>query len=393
MEVKIKEPDFFLQKASLLAQEFARDAIERDKAGGTPKAQRDEIRKSGLLKLLIPVQYGGDGQPWSTVLRVVREIAKADASLGHLLGYHFLSLARVHLKGSPEQKKYFYTETAKNNYFWGNSTNPLQRTTIGKRDEDRVIVNGVKSFSSGSPDSDILLISWIDQDSNEYFNGVIPTSRKGILIHDDWDNMGQRQTGSGTVSFKEVVVHNDEIIASPYGGITAFSTFSPILSQSILASIFIGSTEGAIAEAKQYTTTTSRVWPASHVKKASQDPLTLRQYGDFWVETQSAVSLMEKAMNKVDELWEKGFAVSAEERGECAVLVAAANVMTGKVGLDVSNRIFEVMGARSTASKYGFDRFWRNIRTHTLHNPAEYKLYNIGNWVLNGEFPQPGFYS
>ncbi|WP_254777570.1 hypothetical protein [Paenibacillus naphthalenovorans] len=92
-------------------------------------------------------------------------------------------------------------------------------------------------------------------------------------------------------------------------------------------------------------------------------------------------------------MWAKEFSLTEEERGECAVLVAAANVAAGKAGLDISNRIFEVMGSRSTASKYGFDRFWRNIRTHTQHNPAEYKLRNIGNWVLNDEFPKSGYYS
>ncbi|MBD0344393.1 MAG: monooxygenase, partial [Coleofasciculus sp. Co-bin14] len=47
----------------------------------------------------------------------------------------------------------------------------------------------------------------------------------------------------------------------------------------------------------------------------------------------------------------------------------------------------------STASKYGFDRFWRNIRTFTLHDPVDYKLGTLGNWVLNNQLPTPDFYS
>lgn len=393
MEAVVKDSNIYLEKANLLAQEFAKDAVERDKAGGTPKVQRDKIRESGLLKLLIPKEYGGEGQPWSTVLRIVREWAKVDASIAHLYGYHFLALVRAHLKGTPEQKEYYYTITAKNNYFWGNSSNPLQRTVIGKRVGNQVIINGQKNFSSGSPDSDFLLISWSDQDTNEYFNGIIPTSRKGVTVHDDWDSIGQRQTGSGTVSFEDVIVENHEILGTSDSANSVFATINPILSQSILANVFVGSAEGAVAEAKQYTLTKSRPWYTSGVEKASEDPSTLRQYGDFWVEIQSAASLVEKAANKLDEIWEKEFFLSEEERGECAILVAAANVLSGRVGLDISSRIFEVTGARSTASKYGLDRFWRNIRTHTLHNPVEYKLRNIGNWVLHQEYPKAGFYS
>nr|WP_274533054.1 hypothetical protein [Desertifilum tharense] len=39
------------------------------------------------------------------------------------------------------------------------------------------------------------------------------------------------------------------------------------------------------------------------------------------------------------------------------------------------------------------DRYWRNIRTFTLHDPIDYKIRDLGNWVLNGEFPQPSFYA
>lgn len=51
----------YLQTAIALAERFQTDAVERDKQGGTPKQQRDWIRESGLLKLLIPTEYGGDG--------------------------------------------------------------------------------------------------------------------------------------------------------------------------------------------------------------------------------------------------------------------------------------------------------------------------------------------
>jgi alkylation response protein AidB-like acyl-CoA dehydrogenase len=113
----------------------------------------------------------------------------------------------------------------------------------------------------------------------------------------------------------------------------------------------------------------------------------------MWADYEASLSLVEKAAEKLDAIWAKGIALTEEERGECAVLVAAANVHAGKTALEITSRIFEVMGARSSASKFGFDRFWRNVRTHTLHNPAEFKLRTVGDWFLNGQPPVPGFYS
>jgi alkylation response protein AidB-like acyl-CoA dehydrogenase len=75
------------------------------------------------------------------------------------------------------------------------------------------------------------------------------------------------------------------------------------------------------------------------------------------------------------------------------VAIAVAKVAATRVGLEVVNQIFEVMGARATSSSYGFDRYWRNLRTFTLHDPVDYKIRDLGNWIVNEKFPEPNFYS
>lgn len=76
-----------------------------------------------------------------------------------------------------------------------------------------------------------------------------------------------------------------------------------------------------------------------------------------------------------------------------AIAVYAAKAFATKVGLNTTTRIFEVKGARSTAASYGFDRYWRDLRTFTLHDPVDYKLRDIGNWVVNHQLPMVAQYS
>src|SRR4051794_38041183 len=104
----------YLEIANSLAMEFAKTAIERDKRGGTAKVERDLLRDSGLLSLIIPKSLGGHGEDWRTVFQITRELAKVDGSMAHLFGYHFLCLASVHLFGSLKQKEKLYVETAEN---------------------------------------------------------------------------------------------------------------------------------------------------------------------------------------------------------------------------------------------------------------------------------------
>jgi len=62
-------------------------------------------------------------------------------------------------------------------------------------------------------------------------------------------------------------------------------------------------------------------------------------------------------------------------------------------GLDLCNRLFEVTGARATHASLRLDRFWRNLRTQTLHDPVDYRIHELGDWALNGTRPTPSFYS
>jgi alkylation response protein AidB-like acyl-CoA dehydrogenase len=107
----------------------------------------------------------------------------------------------------------------------------------------------------------------------------------------------------------------------------------------------------------------------------------------------AAIALADRAALRVQAAWDRDVNLTVQERGEAAIAVFAAKAFATKVGLDITTRIFEVMGTRSTASKYGFDRYWRDLRTFTLHDPVDYKLRVVGNWVLNQELPVVTQYS
>ena len=68
-------------------------------------------------------------------------------------------------------------------------------------------------------------------------------------------------------------------------------------------------------------------------------------------------------------------------------------VVATDVALDVTNTIFEVTGARATNNTVGLDRFWRNVRTHTLHDPVDYKKVEVGANYLLGEVQPISLYT
>ena len=172
-----------------------------------------------------------------------------------------------------------------------------------------------------------------------------------------------------------------------------FASLRPCLAQLVLANVFLGLGEGALEEARRYTREQSRAWPSSGVASASDDPYVLRHYGELWGGLRGAAALTDQAGASFDEAWSQAERLTTAARGTCAVAVAAAKVATTRAGLDVANRMFEVAGARATSAKADLDRFWRNLRTHTLHDPVDYKLRELGRFALLGELPTPTFYS
>ena len=67
--------------------------------------------------------------------------------------------------------------------------------------------------------------------------------------------------------------------------------------------------------------------------------------------------------------------------------------MATDTGLRVAGGVFEVTGSRATERRVGLDRFWRDVRTHTLHDPVAYKEREVGRWVLLDETPEPTWYT
>jgi alkylation response protein AidB-like acyl-CoA dehydrogenase len=392
MQLAIKESTDYQAVAFALAKEFAETAAQRDAQGGTPKYERDKLRESGLLKLIIPQEYGGIGETWPPTLKIVRDFAKVDSSIAHVFSYHHLGVVAPHVFGNSEQQERYYTETTKNSWFWCNALNPLDQRATLTPDGNKFRLNGTKSFCSGSVDSDMLPVTVVQEGVSGLAIVVVPTRREGVRVNDDWDNMGQRQTDSGSVTFSNVLIEKDEILLPSPDGNT-FKTIRSCLTQITFANIYLGIAQGAFEAAKEYTTTKTRPWLTSGVDSATQDPYILHHYGDMWINLQAATVLTDNAGKLLQAAWSKESKLTAQERGECAIAIATAKVAATRVGLEIANRMFEVMGARATASKYRFDRYWRNLRTFTLHDPVDYKVRAVGNWALNGQLPNPDFYS
>jgi alkylation response protein AidB-like acyl-CoA dehydrogenase len=216
---------------------------------------------------------------------------------------------------------------------------------------------------------------------------VLPTHRAGIVTEDNWDGFGQRQTDSGSVKFEDVIVYEEEILYKAAEEQKVFPTVRTHLAQLMLTHLLYGIAQGALEESKAYVKAHTKPWISSDVEAAEQDPYIIQQYGEMSLNLHACSALIEKAVAEFDHAWKKEDALTKQQRGESGVAIALAKTFTVKTVLHITSTIFDGMGARATSDQYKFDRYWRNARTISLHDPIAYKLRDIGKWCLSSELP------
>jgi alkylation response protein AidB-like acyl-CoA dehydrogenase len=67
--------------------------------------------------------------------------------------------------------------------------------------------------------------------------------------------------------------------------------------------------------------------------------------------------------------------------------VAAAKAFGSEVAVEAGSELFALCGTSSTAAKYDLDRHWRNARTHSVHDPVDWKYHHLAAYDLADVLP------
>ncbi|PXW22550.1 acyl-CoA dehydrogenase family protein [Paraburkholderia caballeronis] len=381
-------------RLAALADTLRASAAQRDLAGGHAAREKQLIADAGLLTLAVPREFGGDGASWPHIYETIRTLARVDSALAHLLGFEALQVVSVDVWGNAAQRERYLRGTVENRWWWGNAVNPLDTRLVAQPGADGCVrLFGKKGFCSGTYGSQMMTISAHDPATGKPIFAVVPTTRAGITVHDDWDPIGQRQTDSGTVSFDDVEVRADEVLHRSETPPRPRATLRTLVSQLVLTNLFVGIAEGALEEARQYVLENGRPWVNSGVAQAIDDPYLQQRFGEMRVSSLSAALLADRAAGLLDDAWNRGESLDAATRATVALAVSEAKIVAHRAALQVGEQLFDACGARSTNAALAFDRFWRNARVHTLHDPLDYRVRDVGRYVLTRDLPEPTLYT
>lgn len=389
--------DEAVRVAAALAAEFAPGAADRDRGRQLPFAEIDRLSDSGLLALTVPAEYGGADLPPSAIAEVIRILAAADANIAQIPHSHFVYVNLLRVAGSPAQLSYYSRELLRGARIANAQAERTGRTAVDVATTLRPAggqfrIDGTKYYCTGSLFADIIAVLTRLDDPDEVsglpagqYIAFLPAQSQGVRIVDDWEAIGQRTTGSGTVVFDGAIV--DPLHVVPRAPAVSVPTGYGAFAQLLHAAIDVGIARGALDTAAAFAREHSRPWFEADVERAVDDPLLVQRFGELTVTVRTAEATLAAAGAAVDAVMHRAETPDARTAAEASLAVATAKVVADRAANEVASALFEVTGTRSAAGDLNLDHFWRNARTHTLHDPVRWKYQHIGRALLHGTPP------
>lgn len=378
----------WLRVARETAEDLATDAVARDQAGKPPFDEVSRLRESGLLTLLVPAELGGGGADWTEAYAVVREIAAADAAIGQLLGCHYFTSWSARFFAEPALAARLERRSAAEQWCWGGGLARQEPALTLTKDTRGYVLNGRQSYAAGVLVADRLAVRAVRSDTGEPLALAVDPAL--AVVDGDADPFGQRLAAGGSVEFDAVPVAARDLLGSLSADEDVLSPLTGLVSpvgRLLSVQLRLGMAEGVLAEAREYSRTGHSHWHPDWPVGSPQDPQVLTAYGELTVLTRAASALAGQARQAVQDGLTCGEDLTYEEYAEISVLVAMAEAAASKAAQESTARALDIIGARSASARLGFDRFWRNARTHTLYEPVGHRLRDVGDYFLNGAHP------
>jgi SfnB family sulfur acquisition oxidoreductase len=378
--------------ARAFAAAIAPGAVERDAEPSVPAAELEALGRTGILALGVPVERGGAGASFATIVECMRILSVADPAIGQIPQNHFMLVDALVRYGDVAQKELLLGEVVRGARF-GNAwserggRHALDTKTALRETADGLRLSGRKYYSTGA-----LSAQWVPVLARDETRAAdearcfvyLPREVDGLEVDQDWTAFGQRATMSGTTVLDDVAVRPEWVLRTPEHKTRAdtFAAFGQILH----AAVDVGIARGALDEAARHARTKARPFFEAEVERLADEPYVVAAFGRLEVRVRAAEALLDAAARALN-------AAAADPTPElidaARMGVAAARACGAETAVEVAADALDALGSSAADAAYGLDRHWRNARTHTLHDPTRWKHVHLGRNLLDGTVPGP----
>jgi alkylation response protein AidB-like acyl-CoA dehydrogenase len=248
--------------AEELSEGLAARAAEHDRDGTYPFEAIDALKAAGYFAAPVPVELGGLGVSSAHDLVVASSrLARGDASVAIGVNMHLVAVLNMERRrqvaaagGAQRRARGFAAslqQIARDGVVLAAAISEpgqdlTRPATLATRTESGWRIDGRKMFCTMSPAATDLYVAvgYVDDEGIErYAYAMVAPDAPGVVVHDDWDALGMRASGSNSVSLEGVELPESGV----RGGFRAGDPL-PYMERNLVAGLFHAAASLGIAE-------------------------------------------------------------------------------------------------------------------------------------------------
>ncbi len=382
-----------------LSRQLATRAAAHDRDGSYPFEAIDALKASGYFAAPVPVKLGGLGVSSAHDLVVASSrLARGDASVTIGVNMHLVAVLNmerrreVALAAGAERRARGFAASLEQIAHQGvvlaaaisergqDLTRPSTRAT---RTESGWRIDGRKMFCTMSPAATDLYVAvtYADGDGGErYAYAMVPTDAPGVVVHDDWDALGMRASGSNSVSFEAVELPESGV----RGGFRAGDPL-PYMERNLVAGLFHAAASLGIAESAEAI---ARQGIAGRINGDARPRV---QAAENAIDLAASRGVLSRAAALIDEhrVANPASDGSADELGALFAEAQAAKAFVNEAAARIVDRALALSGGAGYVNGSPLARAYRDVKAGSFMHPlGANRAYDYLGHVALGEESQ-----
>ena len=376
------------EEARRIAEEVAAPrAAAEDRDGAWPEPGMRALQEAGLTALQVPASEGGHGLGMEALVRISRELARVNPSLGLCFAMHCVGTACISAKATEAQRERYLVPIAQGRHI---TTLALSEPGTGAhfhipetrlmRAGEGFLADGVKSFVTNGGRADSYVASAVGPDPESargldpgsFSLAVLDAGSEGMVWGEEWRGFGMRSNSSRTLTLERVPLERDQLLGEP--GDQLWYVFEVVAPYFLMA--MAGTYLGIAVEAVEQTRSHLGERRHSHTGELlGATPTLAAELGSMWTEREKTAALILSAAR-------------AGDRGEEDALpgLLSAKLAAVEAAVDLCNRAMTLGGGRAYAADGKLGRLLRDARAGHVMAPTTHVLRG---WVGNALLGQP----
>ena len=362
-----------------LREQLAARAAEHDRDASYPFEAIDALKAAGYFAAPVPVELGGLGVCCAHDLVVgSSRLARGDASVAIGVSMHLLAVLNMQRRravavaaGAPRRAQAFAAsleQIAREGVVLAAAISEpgqdlTRPATTATRTASGWRIDGRKTFCTMAPAATDLYVAvtHADQKGGErYAYAMVPTDAPGVVVHDDWDALGMRASGSNTITFDGVELPEHGV----RGGFSAGDPL-PYMERNLVAGPFHAAASLGIAESADH------IARQTIAARNNGDARARMQIADNTIDLAAARAVLSRATTLIDNHHAANPAGDGNPQRLTALFAEAqaAKAFVNDASARIVDRALALSGGAGYLNGSPLARAYRDVKAGTFMHP------------------------